>query len=215
MIANVQTLSTLKLRPKITDGLDLSHGLAALPRGGITEILGEPTTGRTAVAQWMLATATRGGEVCAVIDTPNAFDPASAMKSGTDLGKLLWVQCSHNLETALKAADMILHNGGFGLVLLDLCDVAPAAFHRVPTSCWYRFRLAIEPTPTVLLILARQSVAKSCATRQFKLEYQNVQWEGAAPFQTIDRLDTRASSQKPTHHAGVGLHVFANTFAAI
>ncbi len=163
----------------------------------------------------MLATATRGGEVCAVIDTSDAFDPASALKCGADLGKLLWIQCGHRLETALKSADMILHSGGFGLVLLDLCDVAPVAFERVPTSCWYRFRLAVEPTPTVLLILARQSIARSCAVRQFDLQHELVHWGGTAPFQTIDRLDTRATTRKPPQGSDVKLHVFANTFTAI
>jgi len=120
----------------------------------------------------MLATATLGGEVVAVVDSNDTFDPVSAQRAGADLGKLLWVQCGHRLETALRAADMILHSGGFRLILLDLCDMAPAVLDRVPVSYWYRFSRVIEHTPSLLLILSRQSAARSGATRQFGLRHR-------------------------------------------
>src|ERR1700678_3799803 len=97
---------------------DALRGLATLPRGSITEILGDRSTGRTALAQSMLATATLAGEVAAWIDGGDSFDPASAARAGADLGKLLWVQCAHSMETAAKAADMVLHSGAFGLIVL-------------------------------------------------------------------------------------------------
>ncbi|MEO7144911.1 MAG: hypothetical protein ABI165_15545 [Bryobacteraceae bacterium] len=176
---------------------DLSHGLAALPRGSICEIVGEASTGRTTLAHSMLATATLGGEVAVIVDCNDAFDPASAQKAGADLGKLLWVQCGHRLETALRATDMILHSGGFGLVLLDLCEVPAAALHRVPISYWHRFRNALEHTSSILLVLSRQPVARSCAARQFELQQQTIRWRGHAPFQTIHSLTAEASSRKP------------------
>jgi hypothetical protein len=176
---------------------DLTRGLAALPRGTICEILGEPSTGRTALAHSMLATATLAGEVVAVVDSNDTFDPASAQQAGADLGKLLWVQCGHRLETALRATDMILHSGGFGLILLDLCDIAPAALHRVPVSYWYRFRRAVEHTPSLMLILSRQSVARSCAARQFELRQQTIRWNGEAPFQTMQCLAMEVACRKP------------------
>ena len=118
--------------------------LWTLSRGGITEILGEASTGRTALAQWMLTNATRGGEVSAVVDCDDVFDPASARKAGADLGKLLWVQCGHRLETALKATDLILHSGGFGLIVLDLGELTSGALQKIPTSYAYRFQRAVE-----------------------------------------------------------------------
>ena len=173
--------------------------LRILPRGAITEVLGEPSTGRTALAHSLLATATKGGEIAALVDCDDAFDPASSRKAGTDLGKLLWVQCGHRLESALKAADLILHNGGFGLIILDLCDTAPTALQRVPTSYWYRFQRAVENTPTIFLILARQSVARSSSARQLSLQQQRLRWRGHPPFQTIERLELEAISRKPVH----------------
>ena len=187
-------LSTFQSQPGTA-----SQSLRTLPRGAITEVLGEPSTGRTALAHSLLATATKGGEIAAFIDCTDAFDPASSRKAGTDLGKLLWVQCGHRLESALKAADLILHNGGFGLILLDLCDAPPAALQRVPTSYWFRFQRAVENTPTIFLILARQSVARSSSARQLTLQQQRLHWRGHPPFQTIERLELEAISRKPVH----------------
>ena len=213
--ATARPLSSFSVDRAPHEFQNLTHGLAALPRGTICEILGEPSTGRTALAHSMLATATLGGEVVAVVDSNDTFDPASAKNSGTDLGKLLWVQCGHRFETALRAADMILHSGGFGLILLDLCDIGPAALHRVPISYWYRFRRAIEHTPSLMLILSRHSVARSCATRQFELHQQMIQWRGEAPFQTVECLSMEAASRKPMGTHPVNLEARAESFAEI
>jgi hypothetical protein len=191
-------------RPQ-TEWFGGKNSLCALPRGAITEICGQPSSGRASLAHSMLATATAAGEVAAVVDTSNAFDPATARRSGVQLGKLLWVQCGHRVETALKAADMILHSGGFGLVLLDLCDARPGELNRVTSPVWYRFQRAVEHTPAVLLILARQPVARSCAARQIRLEQHRFVWRGAPPFQVIEKLELEAVSQKPVLSAPVRL----------
>jgi len=202
MASLARPLSSFPARTGLSMGLDVA-------RGSIAEILGQTSTGRTALAQSILATATLGGAVAAWVDCHDAFDPASAEKAGADLGKLLWVQCGHQLETALKAADMVLHSGGFGLIVLDLCDATAAAFQRVPLSYWYRIRRAVEHTPSILLILARESVARSCASRQFDLGRETLEWRGLAPFQTIVRLESRAVSRRPVSAAPMKLEALA------
>jgi KaiC/GvpD/RAD55 family RecA-like ATPase len=184
-----------------------------VPRGAITEIIGAPGSGRTAVMQSLIASATRGGEIVAIVDADDAFDPSSALQAGAELGKVLWVQCRHRVETALKATDMILHSGGFGVIVLDLCDMAPAALGRVPISYWHRFRLAVEHTPSILLILSREAVARSCATRQFALRQESIHWRGEAPFQLIDCLETEAVSRKPMGKAPVSMDFHAEARA--
>jgi hypothetical protein len=206
--AQVRTFSLLSTE-SYKFSQDLRQGLAALPPGTICEILGEPSTGRTAVAQSMLTAATTRGEVVAVVDCNDAFDPASAQNSGMDLGKLLWVQCGNRLGHALRATDMILHSGGFGLIVLDLCDVPHSAVHRVPVSYWHRFRRAVEHTPSILLVVARQSAARSCAARQFALRQQAIQWRGAPPFQTMQGLSMEAVSRKPMGTSPVRLEALA------
>lgn len=215
MAAAVRPLSAFEARTESSESMSPANGLCALPRGAITEILGETSTGRTALAHAMLATSTLGDEVTAWIDCHDSFDPASAVSAGADLDKLLWVQCGHRLETALKAADMVLHNGGFGLIVLDLCDVTAVGLQRVPLSYWYRIRRAVEHTPSVLLILARHSIAKSCSTRQLSLGEPILEWRGLAPFQTIVRLESQAISRKPAGAAAIKLDVFAEAWEEV
>jgi hypothetical protein len=194
---------------------DFVQGIASLPRGGITEILGDASSGRTALAHRMLATATLGGEVSAWIDCSDAFDPASAQTAGADLGKLLWVQCGRKLEVALKAADLVLHNGGFGLIVLDLCDASAAGLQRIPLPYWYRLRRAIEHTSSVLLVLGRDAVARSCAARQFELDRPRIEWRGFPPFQILGRLEMQAFSRKPMGSQAATLEVLGEPVEAV
>jgi recombination protein RecA len=64
------------------------------------------------------------------------------------------------LEQALKVTDLILHNGGFGAVLMDLGNVPPLNARRIPLATWFRFRRAVDNTPTVFLLLTREPVRK-------------------------------------------------------
>src|ERR1700694_6187683 len=68
----------------------LTGGLA---RGCLTEICGTASSGRTSVLLLALACATQRGEVCALVDASDAFDPASAAAAGMEMSRLLWVRC--------------------------------------------------------------------------------------------------------------------------
>jgi recombination protein RecA len=152
-----------------------------LPRGGLTEIVGLASSGRTALALAALAAMTAREEVCAWVDAQDAFDPCSAQLAGADLERLLWARC-HNIEQTLRTADLLIQGGGFGMVVLDLSDVAPRVVRRVPLSFWFRFRRAVEHTPTVLVLLEQESCAKTCASlvlgvRNLKPEFRNLKLE--------------------------------------
>ena len=78
----------------------VSSGIAQLdaltggfPRGCLTEICGTASSGRTSVLISALAHATQRGEVCALVDASDAFDPASAAAAGMEMSRLLWVRC--------------------------------------------------------------------------------------------------------------------------
>jgi recombination protein RecA len=68
-----------------------------------------------------------------------------------------------SVEQALKSADLLLQSGGFGIVVVDLADVPPEVARRVPLTSWFRFRRAVEHTPTVLLVIEQEPFAKNCA----------------------------------------------------
>jgi hypothetical protein len=113
------------------------------------------------------ATTTRQ-ESCVLIDASDAFDPASAEAAGVDLTRLLWVRCSgkkfSNLEQVMKTTDLLLQAGGFGMVIVDLNDVAPSVARKIPLATWFRFRRAVENTNTALLVFEQEPYAKSCAS---------------------------------------------------
>jgi hypothetical protein len=68
------------------------------------------------------------------------------------------------LAQVLKATDLLLQSGGFGMVVVDLADVPPRFARRIPLASWFRFRRAVENTPTVLLVLEQEPYAKTCAS---------------------------------------------------
>jgi hypothetical protein len=65
---------------------------------------------------------------------------------------------------------MLLESGGFGLIALDLSDLPPQTARRIPLTTWFRFRRAVEHTPTVLLSVEQQPIAGSCSSLLLKLE---------------------------------------------
>jgi len=158
--------------------------METLPKGAISEIFGCVSSGKTLVLQELLASSTRD-EFCAMVDSRGAFDPLSASRAGVDLRRLLWVRAGHRIDRAFKAADLILHAGGFGVVVLDLCDVPLRDLNSIPLSYWYRFRLAVENTPTSLIVTGDQPLVKSCARVQLEVKRDRLLWRGPV-FEGID-----------------------------
>ncbi len=174
--------------------------LEGCPRGRITEIIGPASSGRTTLLHSILAEAARLGEFCTVVDTNNAFDPASAEAAGLDLRRLVWVRCGGHADHAMKAADLLVHSGGFGVIALDLCDVLAPITSRIPLSWWYRFRRAIENTPAVFLILENQPSAKACASLLLEMKRDQTLFSGTEPFQYLESATYQAASRKPVRN---------------
>jgi hypothetical protein len=93
----------------------------------------------------------------------------------------IWQNC---LEQALKATDLLLQSGGFGLVVIDLSDVPVEAGRRIPLTSWFRFRRAVENTATVLLVLTQGPCAGTCASLLLQLKAE---------------IRSHASTQAPAH----------------
>ena len=172
---------------------ELDAATGGLPRGCLTEIFGPASSGRTSLLLSILAQATHREEVCALVDAEDAFDPASAGAAGVHLDRLLWVRSANNAEHALKAADLLIQGGGFGLVVLDLGDTPPATARRISLTSWFRLRRAVEHTPTVLIAISRQSNAKTCATLQLECARERTVWSGALPGRRLRGVRVRAS----------------------
>ncbi len=176
-------LSTRSAPEMVSSGIAEMDALTGgLPRGCLTEICGSASSGRSTLLLAALAAATRRGEFCAVVDASDALDPQSVADAGIELSRLLWVRCGGNahpdesrserrLEQVMRVADLLLESGGFGMIVLDLGDIPPPHARRIPLATWFRFRRAVEHTPTVLLAVERQSIAGSCSSLLIKLGF--------------------------------------------
>ena len=78
-------------------------------------------------------------------------------------------QSEHRIEQVLRATDLLLESGGFGLIILDLGDLPPQAARRIPLTTWFRFRRAVENKPTILLAIEQNPIAGSCSSLLLKL----------------------------------------------
>ena len=130
-------------------------------RGHLSEIVGPHSTGSTTLFLAMAAAATRRGEVAALVDTHDRFDPASAHAAGVDLARLLWIRESGGAERALKAMNLVLQAGGFGLVAFDLSDARGPALRQFPHTTWMRISRIVEGSRTVALLMGTEHIARS------------------------------------------------------
>ena len=78
-------------------------------------------------------------------------------------------QSDHRLEQVLRATDLLLESGGFALIVLDLGDMPTQAARRIPLTTWFRFRRAIEHTPTIFLAIEQHPIAGSCSSLLLQL----------------------------------------------
>ena len=93
------------------------------------------------------------------------------------------------LEQALRTTDLLLHSGGWGVVVFDLGGISWVDARRINLSMWFRFRRAVENTPTILLLLGEEPCAKSCASLVLRCQRRKDHWKHAAP-----RSETGAST---------------------
>jgi hypothetical protein len=146
-----------------------------LPRGCLSEVFGRISSGITSLLHTALAARTANAEVCALVDAQDSFDPACAQFAGVSLQHLLWVRC-RNVDQALRSVDLLLHGGGFSLVAVDLSGLPVRLVRHIPLSFWFRLRRTVENTSTILLVLSRESNAKTCASLVLRMERTAVRW---------------------------------------
>ena len=249
-LAAVVPASRLEVRPApemVSSGIPQLDSLTGgLARGCLTEICGTASSGRTSVLLFALARATERGEVCALVDASDAFDPASAAAAGMEMSRLLWVRCGEKypsrkhpsaaltccrktgdsyqgipgsyqgmpsgipqvaekgfgfsrweaqLGQMLKVTDLLLQSNGFGMIALDLGDVPVQSARRIPLASWFRFRRAIEHTPTALLVLEQQPIAGSCSSVLLRVSAVRSQVSG----KKLSAVSSQLSGNRPAH----------------
>ena len=190
----VKNLSRIKEEQKYSDEVLIESAGLALTRGTLTEFAG--TSGKTSLLLSLLSKLTQEGEICAVVDSANSFDPHSALRSGVELGNLLWVKCAGNIEHAFMAADYLVQAKGFGAVWLNLNAIPKHQLKQVPRTFWYRYRNRIKETPTLLVITAEEPIAGSASQNAFVFSRERTVWSGSGRFKLLREFHLSIQSRK-------------------
>jgi hypothetical protein len=150
------------------------------------------SSGRTALLFSAMAQFTRCDHFCALVDADDCFDPISAEAAGVELDRVLWVRCGqgagrklNRLEQAFKAADILVQNGGFHLIAVDLSNVEERRLRKVPLTTWFRFARVAEKMQTALVFLTSYPAAQSCAGLTLHMNIGETRWSGRQILQNI------------------------------
>ena len=99
----------------------------------------------------------------------------------------------YRLEQVLRATDLLLESGGFGLIILVLAEVPHPAARRIPLTTWFRFRRAVEHKPTILLAIEQKPIAGSCSSLLLQLGVLS------SPLSVLGSNQTATRDGKPAH----------------
>ncbi|MGD1993028.1 MAG: recombinase RecA [Anaerolineae bacterium] len=98
--------------------LDIALGVGGIPRGRVTEIYGPDGSGKTTIAQHIVAEAQQAGGVAAYIDMEHALDPRYAAACGVDVDDL-YISQPDTGEQALEIAETLVRSGAVDVVVID------------------------------------------------------------------------------------------------
>jgi len=198
-----------------------------LPRGQLSELAGPRSSGRLTLLLQMMAAAAARGEIVALIDTLDRLDVASAAAAGVDLSRLLWIRgqditgragpfgpadrpsgpadqfgrpaspTDRAVDRALKALNLVLQAGGFGVVAIDLADVPLAALRHIPFTTWMRVQRVIEGSDTACVLLTSEPLARSAGGFTVTLTGRPT-WTGTSDrSRRLSGIDLRARVVSP------------------
>ena len=182
--------------PALEDAL-----LGGLPRGQVSEIAGGISSGRTSLLVSLLARATARGELVALVDALDRFDPKSAAEAGVALGQVCWLRgdaaaesqtaldpgwepsrpragqprqtpLGRELSRAVKAAGLALSSGVFTLVVLDVADMPVRLLRGLPFTTWMRLHRLIAGSDTACVLVTPQPLGRSAGGASIRLEPQ-------------------------------------------
>ncbi|RAI15753.1 MAG: recombinase RecA [Candidatus Melainabacteria bacterium] len=98
--------------------LDIALGVGGVPRGRIIEIYGPESSGKTTLAQHIVAECQKKGGIAAFVDAEHALDPEYARALGVNIDELLIAQPDTG-EQALEITEELVRSGAVDIVVVD------------------------------------------------------------------------------------------------
>src|SRR5688572_12471984 len=98
--------------------LDLALGVFGVPRGRIIEIYGPEASGKTTLAQHIIAEAQKAGGIAAFVDAEHALDPDYARKIGVNVDEMLISQPDTG-EQALDIVETLVRSNAIDVIVVD------------------------------------------------------------------------------------------------
>jgi recombination protein RecA len=146
--------------------LDIALGVGGLPRGRVIEIYGPESSGKTTLAQHIVAEAQKMNGVCAFIDAEHAFDPVYAARCGVKIDDLLVSQPDTG-EQALEICETLVRSNAIDVIVIDsvaalvpraeiegdMGDSLPGLQARLMSQALRKLSGAINKSRTVVIFL--------------------------------------------------------------
>ncbi|MFV9503114.1 MAG: recombinase RecA [Oscillochloridaceae bacterium umkhey_bin13] len=146
--------------------LDIALGIGGLPRGRVIEIFGPESSGKTTLAQHIIAEAQKLNGVCAFIDAEHAFDPIYAQRCGVKIDELLISQPDTG-EQALEICETLVRSNAIDVIVIDsvaalvpraeiegdMGDSLPGLQARLMSQALRKLSGAINKSRTVVIFL--------------------------------------------------------------
>jgi hypothetical protein len=103
----------------------------------------------------------------------------------------------HAIDRALKALNLVLQAGGFGIVAIDLADVPPMSLRQIPFTTWPRVQRVIEGSDTACVLIAPEPLARSAGGLTLTMTGRST-WAGASDRSSrLDGIDFRVRVVSP------------------
>ena len=101
------------------------------------------------------------------------------------------------VDRALKALNLVLQAGGFGVVAIDLADVPPARLRQIPFTTWPRVQRAIDGSDTACVLVTPEPLARSAGGLTLSLAGRS-KWTGASErSRRLQGVDVRVRVVSP------------------
>ena len=112
------TSTPIPVIPSGSLALDLALGVGGVPKGRITEIFGPEASGKTTLAQHIIAQAQKLGGVAAYIDVEHALDRSYASDCGVKTEDL-YISQPDTGEQALEITEALVRSGAIDVIVVD------------------------------------------------------------------------------------------------